>query len=159
MRLYLIRHGKAQRHSQSGRDQGRALVDRGRAQAAWLGAELRDDASPPQSILTSPATRALETANLIAEGLGLIAEIEDRLGLATTPSAVVELLGALSPASSVALVGHNPTLSIVADVLCNGPPGVGGIELRTGQAAVIDIPDPANAIGACRLLDLLRFEE
>lgn len=156
MRLYLIRHGKAQRHSHTGRDADRELGPRGREQAQWLAAKLRHAPVPPQGILTSPAARALQTANLLAAGLGLAAEVDDHLGLSTTPSAVVELLGSLGSVASVALVGHNPTLSIVAGVLCHGPAGGGGLELRTGQAAVLELADLAHPVGIATLIEMLR---
>jgi len=167
VRLYLIRHGKARRHSHTGRDADRELDPRGREQAEWLAAKLRHAPVPPQGILTSPAARALQTANLLAAGLGLAAEVDDLLGLSTTPSAVVELLGSLGSGSgwhgspsrwvaSVALVGHNPTLSIVAGVLCHGPAGGGGFELRTGQAAVLELADLAHPVGTATLVEMLR---
>lgn len=159
MRLYLIRHGKAQRHSGSGRDEDRVLAAKGREQARWLGINLRRSERPPERLLTSPAARAWETAVLIAEGLGVPAELDDRLSLATIPSAVIELISTLPADGSVALVGHNPTLSIVADLLCNGPTGGGGLELRTGQAAVLDLADPEQPLGTAELLELLRAEE
>ena len=80
MRLYLIRHGKAQRHGGSGRDEDRELVERGRAQARWLGERLREGDRPPGMLLTSPAARALHTGVAIGEGLGLAVRVEERLG-------------------------------------------------------------------------------
>lgn len=158
MRLYLIRHGKAQRQGDSGRDQDRHLAARGREQAAWLGSELHHGDRPPERLLTSPAARAWETASLLAEGLGLTAEVDDRLSLATTPSAVIELVTSLWVVGSVALVGHNPTLSIVADLLCHGPTGGSGLELRTGQAAVLELADVERPLGTAELVEMLRAE-
>ncbi|VAX39172.1 hypothetical protein MNBD_PLANCTO03-609, partial [hydrothermal vent metagenome] len=104
MRLYLIRHGKARRQSPTGLDEDRSLAARGREQAAWLGAELREGENPPERLLSSPAARALETAGLLGEGLGLEVEVEERLSLRTTASAVVELIGSLEGVGAVALV-------------------------------------------------------
>ncbi len=159
MRLYLIRHGKAQKHSDSGRDEDRVLATKGREQAEWLGIDLRRSERPPERLLTSPAARARETAVLIAEGLGVPAELDDRLGLATLPSAVIALISTLPVTGSVALVGHNPTLSIVADLLCQGPGAARGVELRTGQAAVLDLADPDRPLGTAELWGLLRAED
>ena len=165
MRLYLIRHGKAQRHGGSGRDEDRELVERGRAQARWLGERLREGDRPPGMLLTSPAARALQTGVLIGEGLGLGVRVEERLGLGSSASAIVEvvsgLVSELGALGSAALVGHNPTMSLAVQALCLGPSGGDWVELRTGQAAVIDLADAAAAsgvLGAGELVELLRGE-
>ena len=158
MRLYLIRHGKARRQSPTGLDEDRSLAARGREQAAWLGGELREGENPPERVLCSPAARALETAGLLGEGLGLEVEVEERLSLRTTASAVVELIGSLEGVGAVALVGHNPTLSVVADVLCEGVTGGGGTELRTGEAAVIEVLEMGDVVGKAEFVELLRAE-
>lgn len=163
MRLYLIRHGKAQRHGGSGRDEDRELVERGRAQARWLGERLREGDRPPGVLLTSPAARALQTGVLIGERLGLGVRVEERLGLGSSASAIVEvvsgLVSELGALGSAALVGHNPTMSLAVQALCLGPSGGDWVELRTGQAAVIDLADAAaasGALGAGELVGLLR---
>ncbi|MCC7390213.1 MAG: histidine phosphatase family protein [Phycisphaerales bacterium] len=162
MRLYLIRHGKAQRHGGPGRDEDRELVERGRQQARWLGERLREGDRPPVVVLASPAARALQTGVLIGEGLGLAAVVEERLGLGSSASAVVELVSELASGvgagsgGSAALVGHNPTMSLVVQALCRGPSGGDWIELRTGQAAVIELADAGAPLGMGELLELLR---
>ena len=159
MRLYLIRHGKAERGSHSGRDDDRELAPRGHRQAEWLGAVLRKDDSPPDRIIASPAARAARTAGLIAETLGLGVESNDAIGLRTTPSGVLALIQGSSDGKALALVGHNPTLSDLASVLVHGVAARGQIGLRTGQAAVLDLDQPSDPIGTATLLDLLRLED
>src|SRR5215510_8957208 len=77
MRLYVLRHGKAERDSDSGRDEDRPLAERGKAQCQGL-ADLftkkdppRQLRPPPTVILSSPAARADSTARIIAAALGL----------------------------------------------------------------------------------------
>lgn len=163
MRLYLIRHGKAERDSASGRDEDRQLAPRGERQAVWLGNQLRLADSPPARIMASPAARAARTATLIAESLGLQAETSDAIGLGTRPSWVVSLIAEVAatdgavPAASLAIVGHNPTLSVVAETLIGGVGNAAQINLRTGEAAVLDLQEPANPIGSSTLVGLLRL--
>ncbi|MFG0243722.1 MAG: SixA phosphatase family protein [Phycisphaerales bacterium JB054] len=174
MRLYLIRHGKAERQSDSGLDADRRLAPRGERQAAWLGGVLRDAERPPGRIIASPAARAARTADLIAEALGLEAERRDEVGLSSTASRVIDLLAHAGGAGgaggagdagdaggepSLALVGHNPTLSMVADVLVNGPTPSCRIGLRTGEAAVLELADPSDPVGSATLLGLLRLDD
>ncbi len=177
MRLYLIRHGKAERDSDTGRDEDRRLAPRGERQAVWLGETLGAGELPPVRIVASPAARAARTAVLIADVLGLEVETSDEVGLGSRASWVVGLVGLIAEAAetgSLAIVGHNPTLSIVAGTLVGGVGCVGGagqIELRTGEAAVLDLPDPADPadpadaidpidpIGVATLVGLLRLDD
>ena len=154
MRLIIIRHGKAERESPTGRDADRALAPRGHRQAAWLGEHLRSVGLV--RVLTSPAARAASTASIVAELTGLSAEPEPLLGLGSSAGAIIEeLLPALE--DSVAIVGHNPTLSDVVSILTGGVGGVGAIELRTGQAAVVELG--GTEPGSATLCDLLRGED
>lgn len=159
MRLYLIRHGKAERSSDSGLDEDRLLAPRGHRQAVWLGETLLAVERPPVRIVASPAARAATTASLIAEALGLAVEFSDAVGLSTHASRVVELLAEASSGEPLALVGHNPTLSVVAETLVRGPGASGGIELRTGEAAVLDLDEPADPLGTATLVDMLRLAD
>ena len=71
--LYLVRHGESE-WNRIGRIQGRRespLTGTGRAQAAALGHMLREVLPDPGiDIVASPLERALETATIIAGGLG-----------------------------------------------------------------------------------------
>jgi len=159
MRMYLIRHGKAERESDSGLDADRRLAPRGVRQAEWLGTVLRAAESSPSRIIASRAARASRTAELIAEALGLEVERRDEVGLSTTPSRVIDLIANASDESCLALVGHNPTLSMVADVLVHGPTPSCRIGLRTGEAAVLEVSDPSDPVGSATLRGLLRMDD
>ncbi|MDQ7013680.1 MAG: histidine phosphatase family protein [Planctomycetota bacterium] len=163
MRLYLIRHGKAARDSDSGRDEDRRLAPRGKRQAEWLGETLAAGELPPVRVVASPAARAARTAALIADVLGLEVETSDEVGLSSRASWVVGLIAEAADTVSLAIVGHNPTLSMVAETLVHGVGGGGGgvgqIELRTGEAAVLDLPDPTDPIGSATLVRLLRLDD
>lgn len=155
MLIWIIRHGKAQQHSASGTDFDRELRGRGRRQAQWLAGqfEARDDA--PVSVISSRAARARQTAEIIAAALELEVDCDDRLLVDEPAGPLINLLeaGAAAGAASVALVGHNPQLSSLASVL-----GDTAVSLRTGQAALLDLPGAIEP-GAGELLELLRLEE
>jgi probable phosphoglycerate mutase len=77
-RLVLVRHG-ATEHSAEARFSGRndlPLTDAGRTQAARLAAR---DFGTVAAVVSSPLRRAVETAEVIATGLGLPVEIVDDL--------------------------------------------------------------------------------
>src|SRR5687768_5579599 len=67
--LVLVRHAKAQRDAPAG-DHARALSDRGLRNAAAIGTYLRTVVGTPETIITSDATRARQTAELVATAVG-----------------------------------------------------------------------------------------
>lgn len=77
--LLLVRHGETL-DNREGRLLGRSdppLTARGRVQARAVAAAVRDE--QPGTVLTSPLTRAVQTASLIAEACGAELVVEDRL--------------------------------------------------------------------------------
>jgi phosphohistidine phosphatase len=153
--VWIIRHGKAERDSPSEADVDRALRDRGRRQAAWLGEQLAGREDRPRRLVSSPAVRARQTAEIVAEALGAEMEFDDRLLIDEPAGAVVDLLQELAADGAeapVALFGHNPQFSVLAGALAGA-----AISLRTGQAAAIELP-AAIEPGAGKLIDLLRRE-
>lgn len=124
-----------------------------------MGERLAGEEARPERVLTSPAARTLATAELVCGALGLEPEIEEALSLRSNPSALVEMIAGLERSGPVVLVGHNPTLSMVAGVLVRGVGGAGALELRTGQAAVLDVPDDGECIGRSALHGLLRSDD
>ena len=112
-RLILLRHG----HAEEGRDDfARRLTDAGRRAARQAGQGLAQARFTPELVLTSPAPRARETAELVARECGYerAPRAEQTLYLGE-PSAYSSVLRALPKTlSRVLLVGHNPTLSALA---------------------------------------------
>jgi phosphohistidine phosphatase len=154
--IWIIRHGKADQESPTGRDADRPLRPRGQRQARWLAAQLagRDDA--PRRLFASPAARARATGEIVAEGLGLAAEFDERLLVDEPAGPVVDLLGALWQADAalrVAVVGHNPQLSMLARAL-----GAPDCALRTGEAVAIAFAGELE-LGAGAVVGALRLEE
>lgn len=92
--------------------------------------------------------------------MGVEVEHHDALLVDEPASGVMELLGewagAVPSGGTLVLVGHNPQVSVLAGTL--GGRGVGaGLGLRTGQAAVLEIP--ADGSGAGSLVEVVRLEE
>lgn len=157
MRLYVIRHGKAERQSASGADRDRPLAERGLRQSRWLAAELARREPRVARIVSSPFDRARSTAEPIAGALGLDLDLDERLGVGEALSGVVSLIGSLMEWPAVAVVGHNPQLSDLVDLLVHGV-GVGDADLRTGQAAVLELPDQVGP-GCAMLVEVLRLDD
>ena len=114
-RLILMRHGKAERHAQTGGDFERALADSGRADAAVMGKLLAGLAYAPDLLLVSSARRTRETAEQIAPNFPK-ARIEHLRDLYhADPEEVVQAIEeSADGAATVMVVGHNPGLHELA---------------------------------------------
>ena len=113
-RLLLLRHAKAVPATEPLVDIDRPLAERGDRDARRIGERLRRQQLHPTLILTSPAARALRTAQLVAEAIAYprdAVSIDRRLYLAE-PAATVEIIGAQNDAiKTLVVVGHNPGLT------------------------------------------------
>ncbi len=67
--LFLVRHAKSSRDDPTLPDKERPLNDRGMRDAPRMGERLAKQGAQPDLILSSPAVRALATAELIAKRL------------------------------------------------------------------------------------------
>lgn len=156
MLIWIIRHGKAEQDSPSGLDADRALRSRGTRQAQWLAEQLRSRSDAPRRVLSSPAIRARQTAQIVCDVLDLEIGFDARLRVDEPVGPVIDLLADLGrddPELRIALFGHNPQLSILARAF-----GAGDLALRTGEAALMDLPGEMEP-GAGALVALLRLEE
>jgi len=135
MRLYFLRHGLATRRLWSGPDELRPLTPRGvermRTEARLLAAmRLRVDV-----LLTSPLTRARQTAEIVAQELGAAVQEEPRLGLSFDLAALHAILHAYPQARSLLLVGHEPGFSLTIGALIGG----GRVVCKKGSLARVDL--------------------
>ena len=156
-RLYIVRHGKAERDSATGRDADRPLRPRGIHQATWLGERLATDDKPPRIILSSPFVRALDTARILHQAVACPLEIFDQLAVGPDADRVVELIRAHAQVKALAVVGHNPQLSELAMALAE-PSSDAPRELRTGEAFALDFKVDV-APGQGRFRSSLRMDD
>ena len=117
--LLIQRHAKSSWSDASLPDHERPLNKRGKRQAPEMGALLRREDLLPDLILSSTAKRAEKTAEAIAEESGYEGEIRLSRDLyAAPPEAYLEALHDLPDEfSRVMVVGHNPGLEELLDVL------------------------------------------
>jgi phosphohistidine phosphatase len=121
-RLFLLRHAKARPATDPLADSERPLAERGKHDARLIGERLKHY-HRPSSILSSPATRALQTAELVADAAGYGRERiarDHRLYLAE-PTTLAAVVAAQSPAiETLLVVGHNPGLTELTHRLLAG---------------------------------------
>jgi len=121
-RLTLIRHAKSSWNDIGMDDFDRPLNSRGLLNAPVMGAMLQKDQVCFDLVVSSPALRAVTTAQLIAEKidypLGSIRE--DAAIYESTVKTLIEVIHSLGDEyASVALVGHNPGISGLTYFLSN----------------------------------------
>jgi len=98
-------------------DIDRPLAERGERDARRIGERLRRQLLHPSLVLTSPAARALRTAQIVAEAVNYPRDaisLDRRLYLAE-PAATVEIIASQDDAiKTLVVVGHNPGLTELA---------------------------------------------
>lgn len=131
MRLLLLRHAKAVPAAEAPTDASRPLAARGERDARLIGERLRERGTRVDSIVTSPATRTLQTAQIVAAAYDYPRErivVDERLYLAG-PVEILTVIGTFAPTlTSVLVVGHNPGLRELAAALA---PELGDTDLPT----------------------------
>ena len=120
--LFLVRHAKSSWDGVALPDKERPLADRGKRDAPMMGKRLAKRQVKPDLILSSPARRALSTAEIIANELDYRAKdivVDDRL-YATEAETLLGVIGELSDKlKCVMLIGHNPEFADLVHRLSN----------------------------------------
>jgi phosphohistidine phosphatase len=162
--LWILRHAKAAAEAPSDRE--RPLTDKGRRQCASLAAAIPGAGLGPMPglVLSSSATRARQTAELVVGALGgPPLELEHELYEAD-PDDVVDRLRLLDDdgPEAVLVVGHNPTMAeLVAMLLADDGRDRSLAGFPTCALAVIEVPAErwrALSFGEGRLRAVLRGE-
>ena len=143
--LYLVRHAHAGDATRwTGDDARRPLTAKGTMQADRLARHLAALRVDIDMVLSSPKVRARETAEPIAQALGMEARIDARLGGGLTILGLEELLADVGDPARALLVGHDLDFSdLVADLA-----GSTSVPMRKGSLARLDGIRPLREGGA-----------
>ncbi len=142
--LWLLRHAEA---ADGLPDDERPLTEGGRRQAELAGAALARLDVVLDACLTSPKLRALQTAQLTCEPLGVIPTVE--VALSGEPFDAYDLTAGLG--EHVMLVGHDPSFSLTVHDLTGAQARLkkGGLAgIAKGELVVLLRPNELAAIGA-----------
>ena len=136
--LYLVRHAQAEDKSDDVPDFERPLVRKGVRSAEEIARRLKKAHAKAEVWMSSPATRALDTAHVFADVLGFsISKILIRESLYAGPAAP-SLLKMITETddrnASLMIFGHNPSLTELAGLLVRKfedvIPKAGVVEIR-----------------------------
>lgn len=148
-RLMLLRHAKTETDAPSGKDHDRRLDDRGRSDAADIGAWLVRHHHLPDLALVSTAVRARQTWDILHDAMKgepqpKVVHLGELYGAG--PSQLLQIIhaaGARDP-KRLLLVGHNPGLHEFALGLIGSGDATGrkalADNLPTSGIAAIDFP-------------------
>ena len=135
--ILLLRHAKSDWDAQYGSDRERPLAKRGRNAAALMGRFLSRLGQVPDSVISSPAVRALDTAHRAADAgeWDCCLCTEEKLYEASISQVLDIIRGQADAQGTILLVGHEPTCSqLIGDLI-----GGGSARFPTAAIARIDM--------------------
>jgi phosphohistidine phosphatase len=144
--LYFLRHGLADRSAYAGTDDRlRPLTEKGKRRLKRQGQTLARLGFSPDLILTSPLTRALQTAEIVAGELGIQdrCRLEPGLACGFDREDLARVLEANPEARELVLVGHEPDFSSVVSGLIGG----GQLICKKGSLVRVDLLGEAPPYG------------
>lgn len=164
--LFLMRHGKAGARTPSAADSSRALTSAGTREVKKTASGLRRAGISFDHVASSPLTRAMQTARIVAAAAGAAAGSGAAAGggrkkgakparppsvhrwdelkpEAAAESALGRIAG-LAYDSSVLLVGHEPCMTTLLGLLVSGGAGAGAGRRGTPAAAAARAPFSIN---------------
>ncbi len=142
MKLWILRHARAEADSHSGRDRDRPLSPRGRAACQALNTWLsHSDHEFPEQVRVSPSLRTRQTAQLTLADLPVQWIIDQSLWVASTADLLDQIEQARGD-EALWLIGHNPGLEeLIYRLGCELPvPG-----LKPGTLVILDLPGEGSA--------------
>jgi len=155
--LVLMRHAKSSWKDPELSDHERPLNKRGKRDAPLMGELLKDEGLAPDMIFCSTATRARKTLQRVIENSRYDCEIEylDSLYMAEA-NGIIDMLKSLpNNIDMVMLVGHNPGLECVLQILSGEiealqTSAIAQIKLKIKQWDELDGDTPGKLINLWR---------
>ena len=139
MKLYLLRHGKADWPEWDQPDDERPLTKQGKQEMRRIGQFLADSKVAPSIILSSPLPRAWQTAEIAGSALRIQVREQVTLRPGFSPAKFRALLKHAKGADLM-LVGHEPDFTGLIRALTGGI-----VKLGKGGVARIDLDDAGEA--------------
>lgn len=157
MRLYLLRHGKAVEREAfaPGDDASRPLTNVGRERTRLVAEGMQRLGLTFDLILSSPLTRARQTAEIVAGAFDAAGSLRftERLAEEASLADLVREIRALQPEpESLLLVGHEPNLGELTSLLLGAE---SPLPIRFKKAGLCCLSVAGIEIGPCAVLEWL----
>lgn len=139
MKIYLLRHGIADNGRPGQPDSERELTEEGRDRLRETLAVARKADVAPSLVISSPYKRAVETATLAIDVLGIASHLERSPALepGSSPEAVWNLIRMNRTEEELLLVGHQPLFSACTGYLLAAPNLL--VDFKKGAMVRIDV--------------------
>jgi len=140
IKLYLVRHGiSVDRESGTPGDDARGLSGKGRRKFRRLARAFARLGEPIDHVYSSPLVRAVQTAEILLaalkqDDLEVLAALRPE---SSVGGLLVELASRVKDGESVAVVGHDPLLTMLVAALGNVPRD--RVEFRKGSVVRFDL--------------------
>ena len=141
MRLYLVQHGEAAEETE---DPTRPLTENGRAAVQRVAAAADDAGVRPMHVFHSGKLRAEQTAEIIAETLGLAGSVGVAAGLKPMDDVEPWATQVGEHVQDVMLVGHLPFMGRLASLLLCGDADTEIVHFRYGAVVCLGREDTGS---------------
>jgi phosphohistidine phosphatase len=151
MMLYVLRHSEAEETAPGGGgDEARRLTSRGREKMRAAAAGMRSLGVKFEALLTSPLTRAQETADVVAAAWANEPppQMLPALASGVAPAEAVAALVPFARYNGVMIVGHEPQLSGLVSLLLSGSSDLVHLRLRKGGCVALEVANRFERGGA-----------
>jgi phosphohistidine phosphatase len=143
MRVYFLRHGKSVDAAVwRADDRLRPLTQEGIDLMRHEAAALRPLGLVPDVLVTSPLTRARQTAEIVARELAMELIEDERLAPGFDRDALAAIMDDHAEAEALMVVGHEPDFSATIAKLIGG----GRIDVKKGGLARVDVVERVGAM-------------
>jgi len=143
MKLYLVRHAIAENRSPDHEDDSlRPLTEKGKEKLERIASGLGKLGVEPDLIVSSPYVRASQTASILAKTLKYKEELiySDSLVPMGEPDDMIGEINEKYSVDELMLVGHEPSMSMLASVLLAGDPNI-SINFKKGGVCCLSADD------------------
>lgn len=149
MLILMMRHGPAGNSeawvAQGKKDSERPLSPEGRVKTRKTVLGLKTQVEAFDLIVTSPYARSKQTADILGRIFDKAKLIENEiLRPGTDPEQVISWLRTLRKVKAVALIGHEPSIGMIASRLLSAKP-IAFLRFKKGACALLEIPAPIHA--------------
>jgi len=151
--LYLVRHTKSSWEMEGADDFHRPLLAKGIQKAKKAVRYLNEQKIKVDKIISSPAVRALETARLIAAGIGFPKEkilVEPKIYEGSVNRIIELIYSTEDEFDSLMIFGHNPTITLLANLFLDPgvefmpTMGIACVSYNTDKWSSISLTKPKN---------------
>lgn len=140
MQIYFMRHGKAGDKTQwTGPDEQRPLTDEGCEEMRVVAHGLRRLDLKLDAVLSSPLVRARQTADSVAEALGLPVTEAPELAPGCDLDRLAAALRSQRSTGAILVVGHEPDFSTLVGQLISKRGAMAEVELKKAACCRVDV--------------------